>query len=379
VFRPRHLPSILTQVLTQPQSLPAPLPLFPVLPLLPVTMDVQQQAAMERHIAQIVDQRLAQAARVGGSAPAERTPRGKLHDNARYGGGERLDAWLGTICQYADFYAIEGEAPRVAYAAAHLKESALHWWQTMLPERRPGTWAALTEQLRLRFQPVTSAELARTRLDKCAQGKGGVQAYTAAIQTLLTYLPSMSVGDRVHAYMRGLNDRVRAHVAEVPHATLESAIERAARFSGYQHLANASVGGFAAAGAPMELDALGIGLYQEDSSSSSSEHDPFHSLVSPPVSVPAAAPRMYSHDELHALIASAMATSRTHGDGNRRGGHRGAPARGRGLPLIPHLSPEQVKAYMDAGRCFGCGSNDHRSRQCPKRTVGADGRPSWGK
>jgi hypothetical protein len=76
-------------------------------------------------------------------------------------------------------------------------------------------------------------------------------------------------------------------------------------------------------------------------------------------------------------MLAALADGRRGGGGSNGGGRRQPQQRGRGLPVIPHLSPEQVKAYMDAGKCFGCGSNDHRSRQCPKRTVGADGRPSW--
>jgi hypothetical protein len=37
----------------------------------------------------------------------------------------------------------------------------------------------------------------------------------------------------------------------------------------------------------------------------------------------------------------------------------------------------QVQEYMDAGKCFGCGSTDHQSRKCPKRKEGANGRVSW--
>lgn len=50
---------------------------------------------------------------------------------------------------------------------------------------------------------------------------------------------------------------------------------------------------------------------------------------------------------------------------------------GRGMPRIPHLTPLQVSEYMDAGKCFGCGSKEHRSRNCPKRRIGIDGKVTW--
>ena len=55
---------------------------------------------------------------------------------------------------------------------------------------------------------------------------------------------------------------------------------------------------------------------------------------------------------------------------------RGPPFERR-LPRISHLTEAQVRERMAAGACFGCAKKDHRSRECPKRVIGKDGRVSW--
>jgi Retrotransposon gag protein len=331
---------------------------------------LEQTAAMERHIALRVEQHLAQqhaAVVQAGAAPApggplERPHRSKLHENARYGGSVALDPWLATMQQYADFYGLVAEDTRISYAVAHLKDAALQWWQSLATATRPTTWETLTRQLRARFQPVTSAELARAKLRGLTQGRGSVQAYVATFNALLTFVPTMAVEDRVFAFVQGLNEKVQAHVDEIAHTSLDSAIERAMRF-GSRLVRTGTPGG--ATHAPMELDALGIEMPVYDTGDDEPTPSPIMSAAAP-----------ITRAELQSLLAT-MLDNRRVGDGNRSKNRHHAPPRARGIPVIPHLSPEQVKAHMDAGKCFGCGSSEHRARQCPRRSVGAEGRPSW--
>jgi Retrotransposon gag protein len=336
---------------------------------------VRQEMAADhaRQLAAVLQQRppLGQprAAEGPGDPPAVAPGRlAKLHENALYGGSASLDPWLATVRKYAEYYGVADGEPRVAYAAAHLKEAALQWWQTLAV--RPVTWDALVVALRARFQPVTTAEMARARLRALTQGRGSVQAYVATFNALLALIPDMDVGSRVFAFVQGLNGPVLAHVDEVEHSSLESAIERAVRFGARQ----ARSAGFSGAGhgAPMELDVLGIEGLEPDNTagSDSSDRSPGVPHQQQP---PAPADRPVSYSELHALLA-AFTSSGRNSNNNR---NRQQQPRRRGPPVIPHLSEEQVRAYMDAGKCFGCGSTEHRSRQCPNRKVGADGRPSW--
>src|SRR3569833_642350 len=320
-------------------------------------MDPQQ---LELRIAQLVEQRMpqAQAAMASalaavqqqqqqslGTAGAGGIRKGKLHDNARYGGAGALDAWLASMRQYADFYGIVDDTQRVAYAASHFKDVALQWWQALSPASRPATWDALVQQLRTRFQPVTSAELARERLFSISQGKSSVQAYTATFQSLLTHVPTMGMDDRVFVYVRGLNERTHAHVNEIAHTTLESAIERAMRFGSRLHPSNPSSAA-APAAAPMDLDALGLGICWEDSHD---EHDSTDGRVTISKS---------ELLELHAFRAAAASSAFPRTDNNKKGNQRNGQARSRAPPVIPHMAPHEGKAYMDAGRSFGGGSGD---------------------
>ena len=89
------------------------------------------------------------------------------------------------------------------------------------------------------------------------------------------------------------------------------------------------------------------------------------------------------------LLLAAMQDSRRKGAG--AGSSNGSSSSGSGgsnrhvrfaggqsrLPIMPHLTPVQVKEYMDAGKCFGCGAKDHTSRGCPNRKKGPDGRITW--
>ena len=49
---------------------------------------------------------------------------------------------------------------------------------------QPTTWANFMSELRTRFQPVTSKEIAYTKLSKLAQGANSVNAYVAEFRSL---------------------------------------------------------------------------------------------------------------------------------------------------------------------------------------------------
>lgn len=322
-------------------------------------------AALEQHLAQQVQTQVAaqvQAQLAAAAHPQLRPPQGKLHSDAGYNGNAALDQWLNRMVQLTQFYGLSTDAQRVHYAAAHLSGAALQWWLSLAPPQQPpSTWVELVSRLRQRFQPITSAETARARLRELRQGKATVQAYVATFNALLAHVPTMGEDDRIFAFVAGLSDRVRAHVDEMAHTSLQAAIERAVRFGSRAERPAAFAAASSAAGAPMELDALGIAAMGCESSAAEPTAD--------------AAP--VTRAEFQQLLA-AMRDSRSSHAGSARGGRGGQGGRSfRGPPRIAHLSEQQVKEYMDKGMCFGCKSTEHRSRECPRRKVGDDGRVSW--
>lgn len=148
-------------------------------------------------------------------------------------------------------------------------------------------------------------------------------------------------------------------------ATLEQAIAMATRIGGLREMqAGAAFAPPAAASsssapgsAPMDLDALNaMGLENVEGLEAET------ASAAPAVSDVAAL-----RNEMRQMLNAMREERRSN---NRGGGAGSASSRPpRSLPRVPHLTPEQVKEYMDAGKCFGCGSTEHSARGCPKRKA----------
>ena len=209
--------------------------------------------------------------------------------------------------------------------------------------------------------------MARARLRELAQGKRSITEYVAAFNALIARVPEMHVKDKIFAFIEGLNREVKAHVDEVAHVTLDTAIERAVRF-GTRH-ARHEAKAAQSSHAPMDLDAI-EGLEGETDGGGEGEGAGARA---------SAADTPVTRAELRELLNAMREERKGPPARGGRGGGRSDPNshRMRGLPHIPHLSPVQVQEYMDAGKCFGCGSKEHQSRQCPKRKEDGKGRVSW--
>jgi hypothetical protein len=165
----------------------------------------------------------------------------------------------------------------------------------------------------------------------------------------------MGEDDRLFQFLRGLRPAISTQLRMQGVTLMEQAISAAVRVGSMLEMGSALAVSVptpsAAAPAPMELDAMlsGVeGLEPETQGSSSSSTD------------------TVTRAELHKLLNAMREDRRGAGAGHNKGGGSYQP---RGLPRVQGLTPEQVKAYMDAGKCFTCGGSDHRSRQCPKRSA----------
>jgi hypothetical protein len=67
--------------------------------------------------------------------------------------------------------------------------------------------------------------------------------------------------------------------------------------------------------------------------------------------------------QLHQMLAAMHSQHRGNGGSNSSGSKDARTPRS--LPVIKGLTPQQLKAHMDAGKCFGCGSTSHLIRGCP--------------
>jgi len=265
---------------------------------------------------------------------------------------------------------------RIKLAVAFLSEAAQDWWMGTAVAVRPTTWLSFVAALRQRFQHITTAEMARTKLRQLQQGKSSVADYVAAFRRLLISIPTMDEESQLSQFLYGLRPAIATQLRIHAVTTVGKAIELATRIGGIGEYSAASAPSSSpTSSAPMDLSNI-EGLEGETAATdaTTATTDGVAGL----------------RTELQQLIAAmregrhpAPASSSRGGRGGagagagNRGGRGGFQRRFGGPPRIPHLTPVQVQEYMAAGKCFGCGSTEHNARTCPTRKQGEDGRVTW--
>jgi hypothetical protein len=315
----------------------------------------QQMQQMQAAQQQLQQQLAAQQQQQQQVQPAPQLPRGphmRIAAPPSYDGRiGALDLWLSSMLQQFDYYAYHDDADRIRNAVVLLTGAARDWWQQLAA--KPAAWDELVVDMRERFQPIDSAQTTRTKLLALQQGKASAAEYVNAFRRLVGGVAStMAPEDQLHQFKRGLNPSIAAIINLHGITTLEDAEKLAVRASATAVAPSSSPA--SSSSAPMDVHNI-EGLDAETGSADNADA---------PV----------TQRQLHQLLA-AMQNQRR-GESDRR--EKSAPLKGepRPLPVIKGMTPAQVKEYMDAGKCFGCGSDAHMSHWCPKRVV-KDGKVSW--
>lgn len=143
--------------------------------------------------------------------------------------GDSLESWIFQMERYCQLLPVPAD-DRVSFAGTFLKDHAAMWWRTTYQEieaqPQATRWDRFTESLRAQFQPINTAETARSRLDQLKQ-KTSVLLYNTEFRDIMLQLPDMHEADRVHAYIKGLKAAVASQVAMHRPETLLQAQELA--------------------------------------------------------------------------------------------------------------------------------------------------------
>lgn len=197
---------------------------------------MQQHMQQMQQVLQQHEQNAAVAAAAAVAAPGPRIERPKLSAPPRFtGDAVRLDSWLASLEQQFTWYAYapDHHQPRIALATALLDDPVRDrdWWTHLELAVPPHTctWQDFVGQLRGRFQPVTAADTAREKLLALKQGRGTVHEYISAFRRLLVSLPNRDSADSLHDFLRGLHPATAQQLRVTGVATLEDAINAAAR------------------------------------------------------------------------------------------------------------------------------------------------------
>lgn len=321
-------------------------------------MQQQMQSLQAQHAQQI--QQLQAAAAAAAHAPAAvATPPAhggmRIAPPAHYDGDKpALDDWLAAMRQQFAWYGISTDAGRVGTGAAHLAGPAFEWWEHPLGGTAPATWAAFEAGLRVRFQPITSAETARAKLFVLVQGRSSINDYVAAFRRLLVSVPNTDADTALFQFLRGLNDKTREQIRAQGISTLDAAITMAVRVGTPMPSSAAS------SSSAMDLSALLAAMQTGSESTPSTSEEPV---------------------TLAMVLAAIQQSGRgpVRGQGNSRGAHgaSGGYSGPRPLPRIKGFSDDKVRKYMAENRCFGCDKVGHGTRECPSRRVDASGNVTW--
>lgn len=288
---------------------------------------------------------------------ARKEPR--AHDLREYDGssGAKLDEWLQELALAVQLFRLN-ELEATTFAVSRLRGAALQWWLAQAQQEQApllADGAALATALRTRFQPVTTARMAREQLDRLTQGARGVNDYIADFQRLRTQLTSMSEDDALHAFERGLRRDLAEKLRVQGVTTVQEAIALAARVGGItQAAASSGAPPRAASAAQMDID-CGDGIEERIArtvlNALSAQNN------GGMMGIGAKTQARMGYQQERAVSAAQRPFSKRFS--------RGAP---RPLPVIPGVPTHIVEQRRAANLCYRCGSAEHASRECPNAT-----------
>lgn len=285
--------------------------------------------------------------------------------------GPAIDDWLLIVNRYMQFMpdGFTSESRKMAWAEMHLSTGVTSWLNATRVELAIegsviDTWAKLEALLRERYQPLEAAVFARQRLDKMSQ-TSSVSAYNEYFQKTMQFLPRMDVGDRIHHYVKGLKDSVRAEVVRRAPKSTHEAMHYAigAEAYGKQSYSSSSHGsgrysrgaaqhGHSSGSAGMDLSNVN---YHPDQLED--ERD------APPPSPPREGGQLLAMEQkiekLYALLNRASGSGRP----DRRQDARG-PSGGSGR--VPGVTREEYNKCRDKNVCLKCKEGGHVAKECTK-------------
>ena len=294
---------------------------------------------------------------------APRIDRPRLQAAPTYDGRSAvaLDGWLRELQQQFDWYRMDDDAARLQFVGALLKGVALDWWSNLVDSNgvapsdstRPTTYAEFIVRLKGRFQPINSAQTARTKLDSLRQGpKQSTNEYISDFRTLLVRVPDMSEGDRVHRFLTGLRPAVATQLRVQGVTTLDAAIAMAARvgtiaeFGAFGSNSNSSAAtSTPSASAATDMDLSNVEGLEGDTTGESTT---------------------VTRAEYTALL-NAFKQLRSGKGPKAPSGPRDVRAE---MMQRHNMTKEQVQKHFDEKLCFNCSQSGHPSRNCPTPRKG---------
>ena len=140
---------------------------------------------------------------------------------------------------------------KVATAGSRCRGVALSWYRGLAMRLPDMDWETLKTWLVRRFEPINKSQKLRCQLDALVQGKS-IEEYVDKFSEISNRLTDMSEEDRLHFFVRGLNQKTRSEVGYKNPENVEQAINFACEYE--RHFARAES---VPRGDPMEVNRIG--------------------------------------------------------------------------------------------------------------------------
>jgi hypothetical protein len=294
------------------------------------------------------------------------------------GRGVSLDAWLSQMTRYFEA-SQRPESTWLSIAATYLGAEEGVWWDKV--KDSIADWSQFKAALQERHQPLTQAQLVRTRLEGVRQ-RGTVLAYCTTFLAVVQHAQDMSEPEQLHAFTRGLHPKLRERLEQSDKqiTTVRDAMkfvqlveERRRQYSAYPQQQFSGYSGGPRPYYSQSARSYGGGSSAGDSTSSApmdmsvshmqsmdSEEAAYAALWDdqPQASAAAAAASV----DTAAVVSQVLNALQSHGPSFRRGGFRKDGPAQRG----PQLSEAERNKLFEERKCFRCKEVGHVSRFCPK-------------
>ena len=295
---------------------------------------------------------------------AKKEPRAQ--DLKEYDGasGAKLEEWLQELAKVVRLFSLNGREA-VEFGMARLTGAALQWSLALNASQQAALVdsGALAAALRARFQPLAVAVLAREQLDRLTQGTRSVNDYIADFQRIRAQLPDMGEADALHAFGRGLRADLLQKLREHDVATVQTAIELAARIGGLRTAA--TTGTSSSATNPHSRIAAAHQMEMGGDGEESLDERITRAVLNAMQTQPSSGSSVSSGSGLGARTQTQRNERGGSQRGRGRGGRFGGQQRSFGPPVVPGVPEEVVRRRLDAQQCVRCGEEGHRSPACP--------------
>lgn len=352
----------------------------------------QRAENAENQVAALNSQIHSERAQHRAAAPRASIARPRMPQSSIFDGsiGLRVDEWLKEMVRQFTFYpdhftGVDAEQMKVSHSIGFVNGKAAAWFdahQAAHPRvddaKRIQTFAQLEEQMRARFQPISSSMAARSALDRGSQS-ASVSSYNTFFYSNLNFIPDMSLADQIHRYTSGLKENIRMEVLKENPPTLTEAVNYAVKVeayltlngkssSSYPHRSSGrynyhSNGAAAASSSSSAMDVSNINFIAESD-------DDFERVDRPSAREQQLEAQVKEMQQQHKFYSSLNAMFSSSSQPRQHGGsssnHRD---RNRNDNRVPNITKEMFTRCRTENRCLRCKEVGHVAYGCEKAFV----------